>query len=79
MTLKTQHTTQTKETSSKNSLMEARKSAIQEFNKPQPEEGFKWLNEHSRQFLASGYLTEGVSPEERIMEIGLPECWVVCP
>lgn len=70
MTLKTQHTTQTTETSSKNSLMEARKSAIQEFNKTQPEEGFKWLNEHSRQFLASGYLTEGVSPEERIMEIG---------
>lgn len=50
--------------------MEARKSAIQEFNKTQAEQGFKWLNEHSRQFLASGYLTEGVSPEERIMEIG---------
>lgn len=26
----------------------------------------KWLNEYSRHFLAQGYLTEGVSPEERI-------------
>lgn len=25
-----------------------------------------WLNEYSRQFLENGYLTEGVSPEERI-------------
>ena len=26
----------------------------------------KWLNENSRKFLYKGYLTEGVSPEERI-------------
>ncbi len=26
----------------------------------------KWLNEHSRLFLSRGYLTEGVSPEERV-------------
>ena len=32
-------------------------------------EGFSWLNEHSRNFLASGYLTEGVSPEQRVKEI----------
>lgn len=30
---------------------------------------FKWLNENSRKFLESGYLKEGVSPEERIREI----------
>lgn len=29
----------------------------------------KWLNENSRKFLASGYLEEGVSPEQRIREI----------
>ncbi len=27
---------------------------------------FNWLNEYSRSFLANGYLTEGVSPEERV-------------
>ena len=26
----------------------------------------KWLNEHSRQFLSRGYLTEGVTPEARV-------------
>lgn len=26
----------------------------------------KWLNEHSRMFLERGYLTEGVTPEERV-------------
>lgn len=30
---------------------------------------FEWLNEHSRHFLESGYLEEGVSPEQRIREI----------
>lgn len=29
----------------------------------------KWLNEHSRNFLNSGYLTEGVTPEQRIKNI----------
>lgn len=28
-----------------------------------------WLNEHSRAFLAGGYLTEGVTPEQRIRVI----------
>ena len=27
---------------------------------------FYWLNENSRKFLERGYLTEGVSPEQRI-------------
>ena len=26
----------------------------------------EWLNENSRKFLSRGYLTEGVSPEQRI-------------
>lgn len=30
---------------------------------------FNWLNEDSRNFLESGYLKKGVSPEERIREI----------
>ena len=30
---------------------------------------FKWLTEHSRNFLAAGYLAPGVSAEERIREI----------
>src|SRR5690625_4597521 len=30
---------------------------------------FKWLNENSRNFLNSGYLTEGVTPEQRIKNI----------
>ena len=35
----------------------------------QQKEEFKWLTEHSRNFLASGYLSPGVSPEKRIKEI----------
>ena len=30
---------------------------------------FSWLTEHSRNFLASGYVAKGVSPETRIREI----------
>jgi len=30
---------------------------------------FDWLNEHSRNFLEAGYLTEGKTPEQRIREI----------
>jgi len=30
---------------------------------------FEWLTDHSRNFLGSGYLLPGVSPEERIREI----------
>lgn len=32
---------------------------------------YHWLNSHSRLFLERGYLTEGVSPEQRIREIAL--------
>ncbi len=47
-------------------LLNARKEAL---HATPATSGFKWLNEHSRNFLASGYLTEGVSPEERIREV----------
>lgn len=30
---------------------------------------FEWLNEHSRNFLNGGYLTEGVTPEQRVKAI----------
>ncbi|QAA82051.1 ribonucleoside-diphosphate reductase subunit alpha [Aequorivita sp. H23M31] len=49
-------------------LINARKEALlikEESNK----QGFEWLTEHSRNFLASGYLTPGIKAEERIREI----------
>lgn len=49
-------------------LVQARKETLKNLA-TEKEQGFKWLNDHSRNFLASGYLTEGVSPEERIREI----------
>ncbi|MEM1260638.1 MAG: ribonucleotide-diphosphate reductase subunit alpha, partial [Bacteroidota bacterium] len=50
------------------SLVDARKEALSNLQTEKPE-GFEWLNEYSRQFLASGYLTEGATPEGRIREI----------
>jgi ribonucleoside-diphosphate reductase alpha chain len=49
-------------------LIHARKETLQEA-KNSEEPAFEWLTDHSRQFLASGYLPEGVSAEERIREI----------
>lgn len=49
-------------------LIDARKGFLASTPKTS-DEGFKWLNEHSQQFLASGYLTEGVTPKARIREI----------
>lgn len=50
-------------------LIDARKKALQTEQKPEPSSGFDWLNEYSRQFLASGYIPTGVTAEERIREI----------
>ncbi|MEM8999050.1 MAG: ribonucleoside-diphosphate reductase subunit alpha [Bacteroidota bacterium] len=50
-------------------LLNARKEGLTNFNYPKDQKGFKWLNEHSRKFLASGYLTKGTTPESRIREI----------
>lgn len=47
-------------------LVNARKEFLTNTKK---EEEFEWLNEYSQQFLESGYLTEGVTPKQRIREI----------
>src|SRR5690554_3139554 len=58
---------QTQNTNSESDkLLNARKEAL---HNPKKSNGFDWLTEHSRNFLASGYLSPGVTPEERIREI----------
>lgn len=57
---------ETTKTSSYEQLVQARREGISNSNEPKQ---IEWLTENSRKFLSSGYLTEGVSPEERIMEI----------
>ncbi len=49
-------------------LVKARKETLKNL-KESDETGFEWLNEHSRNFLNSGYLSEGVNAEQRIREI----------
>ena len=41
----------------------------QSLNPNEKSENFGWLTEHSRQFLASGYLSDGETPEKRIKAI----------
>lgn len=56
-------------------LLNKRKADIKEHiskeqkTKKQDTDSFKWLTEHSRNFLAAGYVAEGVRPETRIREI----------
>ena len=53
----------------------ADKSTNQQLNKPNKtsnlsdNKNFSWLTEHSRQFLAAGYLSNGETPEDRIKAI----------
>ncbi|MBU2945106.1 ribonucleoside-diphosphate reductase subunit alpha [Zobellia uliginosa] len=62
-------TTQIKETiSGQDQLVNARKEALKNTNKKN-NGGFKWLTDHSLNFLNSGYLTKGVTAEQRIREI----------
>lgn len=56
------------ELSTQQELINARKETLSALKSTKSEK-FEWLNEYSRQFLASGYLTEGVTPEGRIREI----------
>src|SRR5690554_2320 len=72
MELKTnlQETEQKIESANNDALIDARKAALKNMSENPVTGGFKWLNENSRKFLASGYLTDGVSPEQRIREIG---------
>ena len=44
-------------------------NTVKEFDAEIKSENFGWLTEHSRQFLASGYLSEGETPEARIKDI----------
>src|SRR5690606_32083731 len=53
---------------SQEKLLKARKQALQDTIAVE-KNGFEWLTDYSRQFLASGYLPQGVSAEERIREI----------
>ena len=64
-------TTQTEQQPSNyDQLLNARKEQIKNANQAAAQEPeFKWLTENSRKFLASGYLTEGATPEQRIREI----------
>ncbi len=57
-------------TGTENDLLTARKEALTTSNEPSNNEGgFEWLTENSRKFLSAGYLSPGVSPEERIREV----------
>ncbi|MDA8686480.1 ribonucleoside-diphosphate reductase subunit alpha [Robiginitalea sp.] len=66
--ISTQHLNYTKTGEAAN-LIKARKEFLRETGNLAPEPDFEWLTENSRKFLASGYLTEGVTAEERIWEI----------
>lgn len=50
-------------------LIQARKEILRESGSQPAEPAFEWLTENSRKFLASGYLAEGVTAEQRIREI----------
>lgn len=54
--------------STDNPLVDARKKSLQKNSIPSSS-NFEWLNEHSRNFLGSGYLSEGATAEMRIREI----------
>ena len=54
--------------SERDQMLQARHE-LRERVKKENDQGFEWLNDHSRKFLESGYLTEGVTPKERIREI----------
>ena len=50
-------------------LVNARNETLASLKEEGKSASFVWLNEYSRKFLASGYLTEGATPESRILEI----------
>ncbi|WP_159022317.1 ribonucleoside-diphosphate reductase subunit alpha [Formosa sp. L2A11] len=59
----------TSENNNTQNLVDARHAVLTSKNEAKDTEEFTWLNDNSRKFLESGYLTEGVSPEGRIREI----------
>ena len=63
-----------KTTSQPNTIVKQDKDQLhntssQSLNPNEKSKNFAWLTEHSRQFLASGYLSEGETPEKRIKAI----------
>ncbi len=64
----TLNTTQKQTTSQDTPYLKARKETLDKLN-TKKDGGFEWLTENSRTFLAAGYLSEGISAEQRIMEI----------
>ncbi|WP_375238493.1 ribonucleoside-diphosphate reductase subunit alpha [Aurantibacter sp.] len=62
-------TNQNLKVSSANDLVEARKKALQVSNELSNQPEIEWLTENSRKFLESGYLTDGITPEQRIRDI----------
>ncbi|WP_299532485.1 ribonucleoside-diphosphate reductase subunit alpha [Ulvibacterium sp.] len=59
--------TQTKTAAQSSQLVNSRKETLAKLK--ESAEGFSWLNENSRKFMSSGYLTKGTTPEARIREI----------
>jgi ribonucleoside-diphosphate reductase alpha chain len=57
-----------KATNPNDELLAARKQALAQ-DETNDDNSFLWLNKNSRDFLEAGYLTEGVSPEQRIREV----------
>ena len=53
-----------KKSSNYDYLLNARKNATD--SSKTKETGFEWLTEHSRNFLAAGYVPQGITPETRI-------------
>ena len=51
----------------RDSILKARQNSMS--TQKEEKENFKWLTEHSRNFLAAGYVPEGTTPEQRIREI----------
>ena len=65
-----QTTTSNNTTTDHEKLIQARNSSRKEILDKMNTPNYTWLTDNSRKFLESGYLTEGVTPEERIREIG---------
>ena len=62
-------TTSQPNTIAKQDKDQVHKTSSQSLNPNENSENFDWLTEHSRQFLASGYLSDGETPEKRIKAI----------
>lgn len=57
-----------KNTTENDLLIKSRNEALKNNSEP-TQAGFEWLTDHSRNFLALGYLSDGMTAEQRIREI----------